>query len=357
MNDWPPRKAYYDSGELENFRLHIVMMAPSGFGKSTSYRMLLHPTRGMLSKVSIFGTTLRSTFTPESWIGTATKDGKDVVTKQGIFNRHKRDIVGADEFMRFVGMMDTQKVDSFSNEEVYLLTALDTDTATKDMSCATIEESGIGTTLWAGSRIASIDMKHGLARRVLFQIFIPTPDTCQMFRDSMLAQGRKKKISDSSKEAMNKAVVMAKNDLNSFDDLDYTQFYEYLKKYRNIPHFEINLLKRIAIGYSVARNTIPDIIMDESLLGLMHDEMNSRRVIRGNPEIEIVKRIIEESGSVGIKGDNLREFLSQWYQFTEQKIRNLLTTMGTYGIVEVRKDMSGKTYTIAKKRAGNPYAL
>ena len=345
------KDAFYNYGELENFRLHMVMMAPSGFGKTLNFKFILHPSRGLLRETSYYPTTVRGTFSPESWAGTAVTDkntGESKV-KNGVFSRFKRGIVGADEFMRFVGMMNTVRVQEYSNEEVHLLTGLDSDTLTKDLSTAPIEIDGIGTTLWSGSRITSIDMRHGLARRVLFQIFIPTPEICAKFGEAIWGTDSAKPIRESAALDLNKATIEAIDDIRLMNakQFDYSELKDYLQPYKKkLPHFDVALLKRIAVGYSVARNTLPDIVMDEPMIALIEDERRSREIIRNYPEVEIIRRVVSEAGEIKIK--DLEEFLSSWYQFTHDYIRQIVQHAARLKVIE--KDTKNKSYSLCKKR-------
>jgi len=350
LADKTPRKAMYDSGELENHRLHVCILAPSGFGKSTEIRLALAQRTGILNATEYFKTSVRTTFSKESWMGTQTID-KDGNPKghAGVFEKCKRDIIGADEFMRFIGMMQEHAVNEYSNEEAYLLTCLQHDQATKDLSSGSIPINNIGTTMWVGSRIASIDMRHGLARRMLFQIFIPTPSICKVYREKQRSASKKKPISPQAKQDMSIAIARVVDDLNDVDSIDYTNFYAWAEKnHPEMPHFDVTLLKRIAVGYTVSRNTLPDIVMDEGMEALLQDEINSRQMIRGRPEFEIITRTLEEVGEWS--SAKLKNYLMNWYQFTEDYTYHLLRQCGSRRLIQSKKDANGKLrYSLPRK--------
>ena len=341
-----PDNCFYNDGELENFRSHVVLMAPSGFGKTLFFKLWAKDNRGLLSNSDHISSTLRGTFTPESWMGTATMKNNEIQLKPGVFSRFKDGIVAADEFMRFVGMMDSNKVDEYTNEEVYLLSGLDSDSISKDMAYTQVEETGIGTTLWAGSRICSIDMKHGLARRVLFHVFTPTPNLCQEFIKSGEDDARKNPISKYSKDAMSEAILTTAMDIAGIKSFDYTELNKFLQPYKYIPHFERSLLRRMAIGFSTARNTLPNIVMDDELELLLRDEIFTRKLIRGVPETEIIRSSLEEQGEM--LGSDIKDFLSNFYQFTEAHIRTVINSTIKRKLVKCVKTSNGKLYSLAR---------
>ena len=343
-----PQLALFEGGECENLRTHCVLMFSSGFGKSSEMRHLLAARSGLLSKSKFFNTTIRSTFTPESWVGTALKDkeGQPQI-KQGLFDRYKRGIVGADEFMRFTRMMDTSAVHEATNEEVYLLTALQHSSLTKEMSYATVESGDIGTTLWVGCRPTRVDMRHGLARRVSFHIFTPTPKICTNYKEMNWLKNKGGSTLDAVKEDMAETILDVTETMTDMNLVDYEPLKEYFKRkfpntgrYPLDPHFETSIYKRLALGFSVATGTFPKIVMDDRLCDLIDNEIKSRHVIRNDPEIEIVRKIVEEEP--GITGKELTEFMSIWCQFTDihcRKLINLFKLKFKPVVVKV-----GKTY-------------
>jgi len=226
-------------------------------------------------------------------------------------------------------MMDTSAVHLATNEEVYLLTALQHPNLVKDMSYATVESNGIGTTLWVECRPTKVDMRHGLARRVSFHIFTPTPRICKEYKAKHWSKNKGGSTSDTTKEEMAFSIAQTCASMKDMNDINYEPLKEYFKRifpdtgrYPLNPHFETSIYKRLALGFSVARNTFPEIVMDEDMCGLIENEIQSRHVIRNDPEIEIVRKIVEEEP--GITGKELMEFMSIWCQFTDQHCRKLI---------------------------------
>jgi len=299
-------KRFYNGGNLENFRLSIVFMAPSGYSKSKHFGFFLHPHSGVLSKSGL-ETTVRGTFSTEAWMGTILKDQE---LTDGLLAKYRQGIVGADEFMRLINMMNGTGVE---NDEVYLMKALDTEALTKDLSYGSIEMGDIGMTLWAGLRPSILGLKSGLARRFSFQIFLPTIADSIAFKRATRSPKMQNKLTDDLKGHIREEVAAILQKASTVESLDFSQVYEWLDKEVYTPHFEESLFKRMALGWAVATDTIPEMKVDEKLEALLRDEVKARDIIRSNPEHEAVKRILR-SVNEPMPIDDLSRFLQQHYQ-------------------------------------------
>lgn len=283
-------KNFYHGGNLENFRLCVVFMVPSGYGKSQHFRFFLHPQAGILAESTI-PISIRSTFSTESWMGTI--NGQNAT--RGVLGTYKFGIVGADDFMRLASLMSGTGV---NNDEVYLMTALDSETVTKDLSMGSIEETDIGFTLWAGIRPTVLGLRQGLARRFSFQVFFPTVKDSSAFRQASRGGKMATKVSSLAKDKVRREIESLRKDLGIVQSLDHSEIEKWIDKQGYIPHFEESLFKRIALGWAVINGTIPDIILDDKLRGLLEDELWARDVIRSNPDHEAIKRILQANGEM-----------------------------------------------------------
>lgn len=316
----------FENGIPENQRIHIAYVCPSGFGKSTQFRTILDPRNGMLAK-GPFPTSVRSTFTPESWMGTLSETGDgEIKQRTGIFGRYKSGIIGADDFMRLKGMMDSP---GLNNEEVYLMNALEGDAITKDMAKGSIEESGIGTTLWAGLRPVPMGLYSGLARRFTFQIFFPGPVTARAFLDSITASST---AGDSA--SFLKAVKEVARKVSSARAPDTQDVIEWAKQ-QDVPHFEARLYRRLALGLSLATGTFPKVPVNKKTENLLMDEMDSRQMIRDDPRPNIVAAIAKECP--GYPEVQAKRFIVSHYQVSpleanwmmaQAQLRKLVTVEG-----------------------------
>jgi len=316
-------KKFYHAGGIENFRIHVVLMAPSGFGKSTPFRIILDDIYGILSEAN-FPTSVESgTFSSESWMGTIDKNGSgDMTTHEGVFSRYKTGIVGADDFMKLKSLMDGT---GLTNEEVYLLTALDSDTAKKNLAYGQIVETGIGTTMWCGIRPCSLNMVSGLARRFSFQLFFPSPTIARCFKYAMRDKRMKSRVTSNTKEKIKDEVIKIEEKIREIDEIDYTPVEKWINGNMMIPHFEEIIYKRLAVGYTLASKDTFEIEIDEILESLFIDEFRNRMIIRESPEREMVYEIIKAEKKIDVK--SLISFLSFWYQIPQLQAKGLILSL------------------------------
>jgi len=307
-------KRFYFGGGLENFRMCTVFMAPSGYSKIQHFNFFLNGRSGILAKTGM-SISVRGTFSPESWMGTISNG----VASKGLFSTHKMGIVGADEFMRLGHMMNDMGT---SNDEVYLMKALDSDTVTKDLAYGQIEEADIGTTLWAGMRPTPLGLKSGLARRFSFQIFLPTINDSVAFRKAARGNHMGVKVSEDAQIKVKDELTHILTDIQDVSQVDYSEVEDWVDKKGFIPHFEEVIFKRLALGLSVANNTYPKIKMTPNVEMLLEDEINARDIIRSNPEYEAVRRIVKSAGR--IKQDNLKKFMEKNYQLHKSQVDALM---------------------------------
>lgn len=332
MNNLREKKFFY-GGNLENFRTSLVFMAPSGYSKSQHFSYFLHPRTGILADSGI-QVTVRGTFSPESWMGTIS-NGKE---SRGILSLYKQGIIGADEFMKLGTLMTGTGT---NNDEVYLMKALDQDVVTKDLAYGSIEEGDIGFTLWAGMRPCNLALASGLARRFSFQIFFPTIEDSVKFRHASRSGKMNKRITTEARDRVRIAVEDAMLKANTVDEIDYKPVEDWIDKDNiTIPHFEEILYKRLALGWSVANDTLPEIIMTPELKSLLNDELLSRDIIRDSPEHEAVRRILQTAGRV--KSHNLMKFLEKNYQLTKVQVVALINEL----LRQEKIQMDGEWYQL-----------
>lgn len=310
-------KRFYFGGGLENFRMCTVFMAPSGYSKSQHFSFFLNSRSGILAKSGL-QISVRGTFSPESWMGTISNG----TASKGLFSTYKQGIVGADEFMRLGHMMNDM---GSSNDEVYLMKALDSDSVTKDLAYGQIEEADIGTTLWAGMRPTLLGLKSGLARRFSFQIFLPTIDDSVAFRKAARGNHMGVKVSEEAQLKVKEDMVNILTDVEKINQIDYSEVEDWIDKKGFIPHFEEVIFKRLALGLSIANGVYPKVKMTPQTERLLEDEINARDIIRSNPEYEAVRRII--TSATRIKEDHLKKFLEKNYQLHKTQVDLLIMDM------------------------------
>lgn len=305
-----------------NFRIHIVYVAPSGWTKSTYFRLLLRSSHGLLSN-PLFPTDVHSSFSLASWMGTNVKDDSGQFrTKPGIFEKYKTGIVGADDYQALKLLLEGEGIEE---DERALITALDTDEMVKNLSSGQIRVEGIGTTCWFGMRPCAMKLTSGLARRLTFPRYFPTRKEAEEFKrlnreDIEPAQGE-----DQDPCAMPETL---KDTYSLVEEtgkvtLCMEEVNEFLSTYK-MPHFEENIYRNLAIGFSVANGCYPDIHLGETGEALLRDEILSREILRSDPFRMMFYRILSDEPDRTIKLSSLRYFMKAYLQFTEKEADYLI---------------------------------
>lgn len=321
-------RLYMANGLPANFRSHIVYIAPSGWTKSTYYRILLKRGDGIVwNNDHFFPTDLHSSFSPASWFGTIkeSKD-KDVEVKEGIFNKYKRGIIGADDYQALTLLFDGEGI---GEDERALMTALDTDEAVKNLSLGQIRINNVGVTMWFGIRPANVNLTSGLARRFQFPRFYPTRREAEIFREmarrqvvpnmemeSLPMEGHKPPMLESfmatERHILDQGVIVP----------DYSEVDDYLMQYK-LPHFEENIYRNLAMGYSVSIGDYPRVRLDDDLKALLEDEIVSRESLRTDPfKLMFYTILMDEDGQMRYK--DLMYHLTMFLQFSERKSKGLI---------------------------------
>jgi len=319
-------RIFFHASKLQNFREHIVFQAPSGFMKSVIMDFFLDPRTGLLSSEP-FPTNVEATFTPESWIGTMFKvKGGESETTDGVFERYKHGIIGADEYSRLKTMAENP---GEANDVVYLLKALDDGNISKNMAYDQINIENICTTFWCGLRPTSLKFTSGLGRRFTYQIFFPTWLETQEFKRANVGGNIGTPISLETKEQLREKTLQTMIDTSQHTSIETTAVDEWMIDNDLIPHFDMPHYKRLAIGWSIINDKYPEITLNDTLISLFRDEFVARNIIKNNPVEECSVKVI----AGGYRDDNgfpnsmFYEFMDAYYQMprklTKTTVRSL----------------------------------
>ena len=327
-------KRWFHGGSLKNFRIHICAMIPSGFGKTLIMDQFLNPIYGFLS-LSDIPTTMPTTFTQESWVGTIIRNTEtnEWEATDGVLIRYKDGIVGADEFARLKAMMESRGEE---HDVSYLLSALEKDFAEKQHSGKPISIRDIGMTFWCGLRPVQMNIADsGLARRFSFQTFYPTIADMVDFKKANRKKNMSKAIREDTKIQITEKLQEIEANLESIFDIDTTDIEtEFLDSHPMMSHFDENIYLRMAMGFGIATDTYPKIRMFKEMRHLLDDEWRNRQHIRSNPELEMVYAVIRQQDKKANK-ELVIQFLHNNYQLSKAKILGLLSSLKQIGrIVE-----------------------
>jgi len=330
---------YKDHGVPMNFRIPLVFITGSGWGKSILFRSILEPRSGILAGIPILPTSVRSTFSVESWLGTRDKDGQT----DGVFERYKRGIVAADDYQPLKYIMEGEGA---GNNEIYLMTALDTDSATKDLAYGSIEVRGIGFTFWVGMRPTTLRLESGLARRFSFQTFFPGRKKARLYVELARAEDytRDPQTFGMKDEVERTFERVTEECGHRLDMKELNDFFDVIAERDGvgIPHFEEKIYRRLAIGLSVARGTFPDIPIDTETVRLLENEMHNRDMLRENVWDNMLTSILDEEEDGQMKLSVLKRFLKKFYQMTSAEVDKVYYTCKLNGSIIVTKDKDGE---------------
>lgn len=345
-------KKWFEAGAPTNFRVHICAMIPSGFGKSMMMGQFLNPRYGFLSRTDI-SSTMSTTFTQESWVGTAVRntDTNEWEATEGVLVRYGKGIVGADEFARLKAMMESRGEE---HDVSYLLSALDKDYAEKQHSGKTLTINDIGMTFWCGLRPVQMNIADsGLARRFSFQTFYPTIADMVDFKKACRKKNMAKAISEDTKMAINEKVIEIRKRLDTIKEFDLQEVHRFLDSNPMIPHFEEQIYTRVALGFAIATDCYPKLRMFKEMTTLLEDEWKNRQHIRVNPEIEMVYAVIAQQNNKANK-ELIIQFLHNSYQLSKAKILSLIGSLKQMGRI-VEHD--GYLITSDKAKFSNVYEV
>ena len=314
-----------------NFRTHVVYIAPSGWTKSTYFRLMLRQKYGMLwNRDQIFPIDVHTSFSIASWLGTIHSDKENgPQATEGVFQRYKRGIVGADDYQALKLLFDGEGI---QEDERALMTALDTDEAIKNLSLGQIRIPNVGITCWFGMRPTTMNLTSGLARRFTFGRFFPNRQEARLFRqiarNQMVASLGLEDLGD---EPDPEETPMFQSLSDAYDsicqaghtDLNMEPVDSYLDQFE-MPHFEENIYRNLAIGWSVANGHYPDIRLGVDGKHLIEDEVLSREILRTDPYRMMFYRILQAEPDHTISLSSLNYFLKTFLQFSESEVQRLL---------------------------------
>ena len=337
------REFYIRQGKVQNLRLHIFFIAPPGFSKSLLLRGLLgDSTKRDEEDVSQIGndysalsrcdieTGFEGLLTEASYVGSFKHINNEKVIVKGAAWEHRKAILGVDEFSV---LSDTMTLSYGKSLDKALLTSLDDGYLKKRLTGGKIQYI-TQLTLWTGSQPMRFDLSSGIGRRLLFIYFIPTEEEEKLIKD----MSRREDKSLPSPQILNTIaddLELMRANISKLQSIEFEdKIYEVLDRF-NVPHFEENLFRRLALGYNLAKYEDIDenmvVKMDDELEELFEKEAKWRKEIKKGPEVSQVMRILEDRQLMRIS--DLKEKLTDFglsYKQATKAIRELKSA----GIVE-----------------------
>jgi hypothetical protein len=249
------KKIIYTEGvSVPNTRLHILMSAFPGFGKTYFLKQFLDSERySFIKKSGVMGGFKSGKMSEAGFVGTTGKDaeGNTVVT-YGFAHPDKEgnNILGFEEFSTVTSSF---KQDFNAGLDNAILTALDTGRVGKDLAAGGLNyETNL--TAWAGVQPARFDLGSGFARRLIFTALYPSIAEIKELRQSRRT-AKNIPIDITALKNIRYAIGQKRQEIiSNLKKVTFSNdFYKSLDRYDNMP-YDDDLFERIGLGYHLMKN-------------------------------------------------------------------------------------------------------
>jgi len=296
------KEIYTEGNIIPNTRLHILMVAFPGFGKTFFLKQFLDDDRySMLRKTSIKGEFKSGKMTEAGFVGSFAKNAEGVVTeKHGLCHPTKdgESILGVEEFS---AVTNSLKQDYNVGLDTAILTALDSGRVGKDMADGNISYH-TDLTLWAGVQPARYDLSSGFSRRFIFMTFYPTIKDIELYRDKR-RRAKGIKTDYTALKNIRLAIGQRKKEIEeNLTHITFSQeFYSHLNTFDHM-HYDDELCERLALGYWLMRSEhIQDqlyIRLDDELKRLLNQLKVYEQTVRNTGPTTIIEKLISSEEKI-----------------------------------------------------------
>lgn len=235
---------FWIGGTVPDLRLHNLMIAPSGYMKTT----FLDVMEDILGDVGISKMIKKSSMSEAAFIGSI-KDVNGTPTKtEGVAEKHKNDMVMVGEFSALTSSMKATYNVTLAAQ---LLDVLDHGNVTKDLGPGGFHFK-TRMTLWAGVQPSHYELSSGLGRRLCPLIFLPTK------ADDIALQNLKESRANIRKDYEKSDAIsqQVRDWIESFRTIKSIKFapevYQ-MHKDLNLFQFESEYFDRLLLGYHLAK--------------------------------------------------------------------------------------------------------
>jgi hypothetical protein len=340
---------YTEGASVPNTRLHILMSAFPGFGKTYFLKQFLDSKKYSYVKDSgVKGLFKSGKMSEAGFVGTVSKDNEGIQhITYGFCHPDKEgdSIMGFEEFSTVTSSF---KQDFNAGLDNAILTALDTGMVGKDLGGGGIAyETNL--TAWAGVQPARFDLGSGFARRLVFTALYPSIADIRTLRESR-RKAKNIKIDITALKNIRLGIGQKKQEITSnLKKITFSEeFYCTMDDYENMP-YDDDLFERVAIGYHLMRtDRIGDqlyITMDSELSRIMKLLRKYEGMIRRAGPLEYIWNLIRsedyvEKGTVlnygyklGLENNQIQGALNNIIG-----IKKWAKKEGEFGIRIVKKD-------------------
>jgi hypothetical protein len=332
-----------EGGLVPDIRLHVLMVCPSGYGKSyTPKRFIAGKSMvGLLDRSSITAV-FRGYMTEAGLVGTF-KDGEEI---RGLASTHRDAIICLNE----LSAVSSEGQDSKRLEEA-LLDFLDDGQVRKTLSGGEIAYQSYAT-LWAGTQQGRFRLAAGMARRLFLMEFLPTRlERRQLKLNKRAARGIKPDFQRLGQ--IYRAWDTLKNEL-SIQELDWDEdLYDYMDELDpDMSHNDEELYSRLAMGYNLVRYYEPgekvlQVSLDGTLEDLIYKGYQWRQSILGDSAGSQILSLLREHPD-GMPLSQLKK-QAQVFSLTYGETADILRDLERHEAINMaRVKTSGRPVTIVR---------
>lgn len=335
------KPAYTNSGQIPNMRLHLLFMAPPGCGKTFFLKQYSNKYAGILKHAG-HPLHMEGSMTEAGLIGTVKvePDGS-TVTVPGAAREHSTSVFIIDEFM---AMMTAMKAGHNSQLEAMLLTALDSGDVSKRLAHGPVEYH-TSFTLWCGIQPIKANLEGGLGRRFCFLLNVPTPEDQERYAEAAMTSDNIP-VDIEWLIAFRKRVELWTSALDLIEDVTFEKgFYNLLRRVIKCAGYEVDVYRRIALGYHLARKGASErvhVVLDEDLTNIMIQQAEWRHRINQGPRIQQIMAVLKTCGYMfpegGMFGMTKAEMISHGatLQLSAGIVHDILLDAARLGYIKIR---------------------
>lgn len=335
------RHIYFLNGKIPSFRLHILFMAPPGYGKTMMLKLFSDKETGILHECGVT-ISREASMTGAGFVGTINKnpDG-EIVQIEGAAGIHKRSIMTVDEFSGLVTAMNSGG-GNYSELKTQMLTALDSGDVDKRLALDGMSYH-TNLTLWTGIQPMKSDLSDGLGRRLCFILSLPTKELRKKYKDARMTSGNIECHPDSLQYMRRKIGIW----VGSFSMIEHVNFSEEFEQFLNttldVEHYEVDLYERIALGFTIVKYgcyTTINVELTDDLKKILILQADWRWKIKREPRVQSILEILRTNGIADENGFGLSKSIFNEYgskfEMSPTQIQEVIGEASKLGYVKIR---------------------
>lgn len=335
--------SFTHGGLIKSMRVPVIAMGPPGCGKTYFLEQMSDQVSGIFQRLQ-YNMKFEQKMTDAGLVGTVAsnpEDPENPIIKHGVAETHKNSIILIDEFSDLMRAMTSQ----YGVNQETLLAALDSGRVVNAMANGEYEYE-TNFTLWCGIQPVKCDMSGGLGRRLCIILNIPTKDSQRRYRKASRYSDNVR-IDREHLTDLNTRMKLWLSTISLIKTVRFSEaFYDFLEYDLDADNYIIELYKKMAIGYYIAKwggseHMIVDV--DTNIKNILIMEHKWRKRVMQGPEIQQIISLIEENGiktesSISIQRITLNTVGSDM-GLSASQIHKILLDMKNYGYVNIKNNV------------------